>query len=90
MWKGERVSWRSNKSGWLHTYTKADADSVFTLVLTRVYHVLLIKRSPFKRGTFLNCMTRFMREDVVLWACWAVPMEDCSRSSMEILFLRAW
>lgn len=39
--------------------------------------------------TFLNCMTRFMSEEVVLWACWAVPMEDCSRSSMEILFLRA-
>ncbi|KAG7250695.1 hypothetical protein CRUP_020566, partial [Coryphaenoides rupestris] len=39
--------------------------------------------------TFLNCMTRFMREEVVLWACWAVPMDDCSRSSMEILFLSA-
>lgn len=35
-------------------------------------------------------MTRFMSDDVVLWDCWAVPMEDWSRSSMEILFLRAW
>lgn len=34
MWKGERVSWRSNKSGWLHTYTRADTDSVFMLGLT--------------------------------------------------------
>ena len=34
-------------------------------------------------------MTRFMREEVVLWDCWAVPVDDCSRSSMEILLLRA-
>jgi len=39
--------------------------------------------------TFLNCMTRFMRLLVVEWACWAVPIDDCSRSSMEILFFRA-
>lgn len=40
--------------------------------------------------TFLNCMTRFMRLLVVFCACWVVPMEDCSRSSIEILFFRAW
>lgn len=40
--------------------------------------------------TFLNCMTKFMRLLVVFCACCVEPIEDCSKSSMEILFFSAW
>lgn len=40
--------------------------------------------------TFLNCMTRFMRLEVELWAWLALPEVPCRMSSMEILFFTAW
>lgn len=35
-------------------------------------------------------MTRFMRLLVVVCACWVEPIEDCNKSSIEILFFSAW
>ena len=48
------------------------------------------RKFPIYGITFLNCMTRFMRLEVELWAWEELAELPWRRSSMEILFLMPW